>query len=601
MKINQLKQALSRYSILWVILYFLLLSVIMTWPLVLKMGDFMVGRIGDNIYFVWMIGWFKKALFELRVNPFDIWFLNYPEGWNLAYTEITPIMLMIALPFSFIGGSTFAYNIAMIITFILSGIAMYIWMRRLTGRNDAAIIAGTIFAFLPYHFAHFRIGHLNLAGTQWFPLYFMSLFELLNLNQRMLPQAGDTEHSVLHARRSRSKKKFIVLGGVSLGLIALTSQYYLYMTLLVSAFLVVFYLVFMNRPLIKDFQFWKRLFGMGLVALPLVLVAVAPYFILLGQGGLPDRDVSIARMYSASPTDFILPSTEHFLWGGWVGDNFNRDLWIEGTLYIGAVAGVLAILAWLKRKQILHGRMISLMFWAGGFALVLAMGIDFHWLGESVTFSTPQFLAERITRPELPIPLPGYLLFQYFPLYAKLRALMRFGVFVLIFTSASAGLGSAFILERVNQKWKLFLTCVLLVLIFVDFYPGSYTEFAQVQTRPVDTWLAEQPGDEAMIQFPFLMGEDQDQIYNTLIHEKPFVGGFFNAFPPPQYRRITPIMENFPDQESVDLSHELGVKYVLVDEDEYADIDKVRALCEDLGLQFVIQIEDQLVFEFNGK
>ncbi|MCJ7624120.1 MAG: hypothetical protein MUO76_11500, partial [Anaerolineaceae bacterium] len=102
------------------------------------MNDFMVGRIGDNIYFVWMIGWFKKALFELRVNPFDIWFLNFPEGWNLAYTEITPIMLMIALPFSFIGGPAFAYNTALIIAFILSGIGMYIWVKHLTGRHDAA-------------------------------------------------------------------------------------------------------------------------------------------------------------------------------------------------------------------------------------------------------------------------------------------------------------------------------------------------------------------------------------------------------------------------------------------------------------------------------
>ncbi|MCJ7625182.1 MAG: hypothetical protein MUO76_16920, partial [Anaerolineaceae bacterium] len=503
--------------------------------------------------------------------------------------------------FSFIGGPAFAYNTALILTFILSGIGMYVWVRHLTGRYDAAIIAGTIFAFLPYRFAHFRIGHLNLSGMQWFPLFFMSLFELLNLNQKIRSQAGETENSVMHSQAGKSKRKFIILGGVSLGLIGLTSQYYLYMTLLVSAFLVIFYLVFMNRPLIKDFQFWKRLFGMGMVALPLILIAVAPYFTLLGQGGLPDRSVSIARLYSASPTDFILPSTEHFLWGQWIGDNFNRDLWIEGTLYIGAVAGVLAILALMKRKEILHGRMISLMFWTAGFAFILAMGIDFHWLGESVTFSTPKFLADRIARSELPIPLPGYLLFQYFPLYAKLRALMRFGVFVLIFTSASAGLGSAFILERVNQKWKLILTFLLLVLIFVDFYPGPYTEFAQVQTRPVDSWLAEQPGDDAMIQFPFIMGEDQDQIYNTLIHEKPFVGGFFNAFPPPQYKRITPIMENFPDQESVDLFSELGVKYVLVDEDEYADINKVRTSCEELGLQFVVQIEDQLVFEFDGE
>ena len=212
---NRVKQAFSKYPLLWVSLYFVILTLFMTWPLVLKMGHSMVGRIGDNIYFVWMIGWFKKAIFELQVNPFNIWFLNYPEGWNLAYTEITPIMLLIALPFSFIGGPTFAYNVALMVSFILSGVAMFFWVRRFTGRNDAALIAGTIFAFLPFRFAHFRIGHLNLSGTQWFPFFFMSLFELLNLNKRSSHQKIKTDEPDLQVEDNKSKRKFIILGGIS--------------------------------------------------------------------------------------------------------------------------------------------------------------------------------------------------------------------------------------------------------------------------------------------------------------------------------------------------------------------------------------------------
>ena len=144
----------------WVGLYFSLMTIVMTWPLILKMQNQMVGQIGDNIYFVWMIGWMKKALFELHVNPFNVWFLNYPEGWNMAYTEITPAQLLLALPFSFVSSPTFAYNAAMLLTFVLSGMGMYLWIRRLTGRVDAGLIAGTIFAFIPYRFAHFLIGHL---------------------------------------------------------------------------------------------------------------------------------------------------------------------------------------------------------------------------------------------------------------------------------------------------------------------------------------------------------------------------------------------------------------------------------------------------------
>ncbi len=166
------------------------MTVVMTWPLVTLMGNIMVGQMGDNIYFVWMIGWMKKALFELHVNPFNVWFLNYPEGWNMAYTEITPVMLALALPFSFVGGPTFAYNMALLLTFVLAGLGMFWWIRQLTGRMDAALIAGTIYAFLPFHFAHFLIGHLNLSGIQWFPFYFMGLFEILQTRRVSLEQAS---------------------------------------------------------------------------------------------------------------------------------------------------------------------------------------------------------------------------------------------------------------------------------------------------------------------------------------------------------------------------------------------------------------------------
>jgi len=73
-----------------VILYFILMTVVMTWPLLTKDEQFYCRTLGDNIYFVWMIGWFKKALFDLHVNlltsgfelPAGCWepglYRNYP-------------------------------------------------------------------------------------------------------------------------------------------------------------------------------------------------------------------------------------------------------------------------------------------------------------------------------------------------------------------------------------------------------------------------------------------------------------------------------------------------------------------------------------------
>ncbi len=553
----------------------------MTWPLVTVMGNQMVGQVGDNIYFVWMIGWFKKALFDLHVNPFNVWFLNYPEGWSLAYTEITPAQLLLALPFSLIASPTFAYNAAHMLSFALSGLIMALWIRRLTDSHGAALLAGTAYAFLPFHFAHFLIGHLNLSGLQWFPLFFWGFFDLL-----LQSQSGG----------EGSQKSAILKTGIGLGLIALTSQYYLFMTGIIAAFIFVINLLFINRPVLKQKSFWMGWLIAALVALPLIAAAVAPYISLAGKGELPDRELGIVRPYSAGLTDFALPSTDHFLWGKWVGEHFNRDMWVEGTLYVGLVNAALAVFAWVTRKKTNRKTLLILMLAGGALALLLAMGTDLHWNGAPVEIPTPAFLQARWDKPTLPIPLPGWVLFKYFPFYAKLRALMRFGIFVLLFICAAAGLGTAEILRRFSPRWKNAAAAGLILLVLFDFYPGPTTEFTPVQARPVDTWLSKQPGDGAVVQMPFSIAEDQEHTYYTLVHGKPYVGGFFNAFPPAQYKRVKPILMNFPDKASVELLRELKVRWVLVDKSQYCDWNKTQGMIERFGFNLEAEPGGMAVF-----
>jgi hypothetical protein len=567
----------SKRPVIWATLYFTAMTLVMTWPLVTRMGDSMVGMVGDNIYFVWLIGWFKRALFDLGVNPFDIWFLNYPQGWSLAYTEITQSNLAIAMPFYFIGGEVFAYNMAMMISFVLSGLGMSLWVKKLSGRWDAALLAGTVYAFIPYHFAHFRIGHLNLSGIQWFPFYFMGLWDVL--------------------RAEKWSWKPVLVGGIALGLIANTSMYYLYMTAIISVFLVLVYLI-VNKPLFKNRDFWKQVLALVLVSLPLVAFAAFPYVSLATEGGLSDRNMGIVRKYSASPLDFFLPSTDHFLWGQWVGANFSRDLWIESTLYVGIVSLGLAVLAWIKRKEMEKDKFLRLLLWGALLSVVLAMGTDLHWNEQAVELALPAGLAARLGRETLPLVLPGYFLFKYFPFYAKLRALMRFGVFAQVFVSAAGGLGAAWLLEKSKGKKQIAIFLLLLALVFVDFYPGPYQQFSQVQARQADYWLAEQSGDGAWAQFPFDLQEDQEHIYGQLINGKPFLGGFFNAFPPEQYREIMPVMNTFPSEESVALLKELDMTYILVDQTYYDNVEEVRRTCEVLGLELITESGNDLIYGF---
>ena len=590
--------------------FFTALTILMTYPLVLRMGDSLVGEIGDNIYFVFLIRWYEKAWFELGISPFFHPWLNYPQGWNLASTDTSLATTLFGLPASLIAGPVFGYNFAMLVTFVFSGWAMFYWVRRITSSVPAGLIAGAIYAFLPNHMAHFLIGHLNLSGTQWFPLYFMGLYNLLTLPPSSSPSLQGRGRGLGLFPHSPPLKTTLITA-LMLGLIAFTSMYYLYLTLIISVIFVGAYLLLVDRPYFHSWGYWRnlalRLVGLAAASLPLVALAVMPFLGLNSQGGLAERTVSYASMYSASPTDFFLPSTDHFLWGAWVGAHFDRSLWIEATLYIGAVTLILAALPFLPFfrmpekgpgvEGLFPSPLIKLSLIVILISFILALGTDFHWNNQRVELPLPAALQPVLQRESVPIPLPALLLFRYLPFYSKMRAIMRIGVFVLIFSTLLAGIGAAWLLHKAGPRCKVPLTALLIALVLLDFYPGPYTQFARVQARPVDEWLARQPGQGAVAQFPFIQSEDQDQVYNTLVHQKPFIGGFFSANQPEQYLRIRPILETFPSEQAVALLKSLKVQWVLLDTRYYAQSDLQLG---SLGLRYIDTIGQQAVFELEN-
>lgn len=566
----------SRRTVFATIL-FTALTIVMTWPLTAHISDSVIGWVGDNFYFVWLVGWFQKSLFVLHRLPLSVPFLNYPEGWNIAYNEMTPAMVLTALPASLVGGPTLGYNFSIMLSFVLSGLGVYLWVQRLSNNTGASLVAGTIFAFAPFRMSHL-LGHFNLMGTQWFPFYFLSLSDLIEAPHR--------------------SRKSIALAALLLGLIGLTSQYYLYMVLIISVIYLVGYWLFFDRKLLLQVEFWKRLGMFVILSLPIVMLSVMPYLQLAAQQNLPPHPFEAVRIWSASPTDFLLPSPEHFMFGEWIARNFDRKLWIENTLYLGAVALVLAVLALIQRKRLhlANNNIVKVLVFTSLSAFLLALGTDFHWLGQSVKVAVPQFIQRWYPYPQTALPLPGYFLFRYLPFYAGMRIWMRYGIFVNLFVSVLAGIGTAWLLQRLNQLLARFVSVIVLLLVLVDFYPGVQS-LSQVSGRSVDRWLASQVGQEAVVQFPFSQVVDPQQTYYTLVHNKPFIGGFFAAFSTPQFQRIQPILNSFPDNRSVEILHELGVRWIIVDSTQYKDFEQIQSVIKSLGLQPVGIFDSQYVYE----
>lgn len=539
---------------------------------------------GDNVYFIWLIGWFKKALFELRVNPFDVWFLNYPEGWNIASTEIAPAQLLIALPFALSGGETFGYNMTMLISFVLAGMIMFAWVRDLSGSFSAGFVSGTIYACLPYWQMHFLAGHLNLCGTQWIPLFFWGWFNLLQPDRDSKPF------------RSAAMAAF------GLGLSALSSQYYVYMMAFVAALQGLIYALIKRKALLADRLFWLGMFRFLLMSLPLMLLAELPFLTLAGSGGMPDRNWLYASKYSAGISDFLLPATNHFLWKGWINAHFNRELWIEATLYVGAFTLALALLEIFRRKTATKA-VRTLLIIGALCALILAMGTDLHWNGEQVKIQLPQFLQPWLGAEITRIRLPALVLFKYFPFFAKQRALMRFGLFTLLFAACLAGLGFAGIIQGSSPRRRRLFTAAALLLVLLDFLPTPHKPMTLIQPRAVDNWLAEQTAEGSLMRVPFTLNDDQYGTYLSLYNGKRFIGGFFNAFPPPQYQKILPVMSEFPSDESLALARELNVSYVeleigeITQDESAARAERMARAIEFFGLKPLYRDQEVIVYE----
>ena len=171
----------------------------------------------------------------------------------------------------------------------------------------------------------------------------------------------------------------------------------------------------------------------------------------------------------------------------------------------------------------------------------------------------------------MPILLPGFFFFKYFPFFAKLRAMMRFGIFALLFIAVGAGYALCG-MENVQRRKAAIYIGTALLLVVLDFLPRSQPFFTEISPRPVDFWLAEQPENGSVMRYPFHLNDDQAGTYYTLYNEKPFIGGFFNAFPTEQYQRIKGIMNRFPSEDSLALAKELDVSFFLVEEGELSNV-----------------------------
>lgn len=165
--------------------FFAAASVAMTWPLAPNLGV-AVAHPGDPFINAWILDWEWYALTHRGAALFH-GNIFHPLPYTIAFSENILGILLVMLPMFLAGAPILVlYNTAVLAGYALSGYAMAVLGRHLTGSAWAGIAAGTFFTFVPWRFSH--LTHLQHLWTLWLPLMLLALLRLRD--RPTLPRAA---------------------------------------------------------------------------------------------------------------------------------------------------------------------------------------------------------------------------------------------------------------------------------------------------------------------------------------------------------------------------------------------------------------------------
>lgn len=278
--VNQRPDALTVKDRLLAFGAFVLLSFVYTYPLITAPGRANRLDSPDAMLNSWIVSW---CLYQLPRDPGHLFDANifFPNRDSLAYSENLVTGALLAAPAALFSRSpVLLFNLVLLLGFVTTGYATFLLAYDLSRSRLPALLAGVLFAFAPYRFAH--IPHLQLQLAFGIPL---SLY----FSRRILrPEDGSKLGSMLG---------FATVLPLTFG----SSVYY---TVYVATILPVVVL-FDLRSMVPG----RRLAALGrlaaaaafgtLATLPLVL----PYWKKLSEG--IHRPLVIASEFSAAPIDYV--------------------------------------------------------------------------------------------------------------------------------------------------------------------------------------------------------------------------------------------------------------------------------------------------------
>jgi hypothetical protein len=244
-----------------------------------------VPELGDPLFSIWRIGWVNHQIVNDPAHLFDA-NIFYPERLTLTLSDPIILPAFTAAPLLAVGlPPVVVYNLLLFSGFLLSGIATYLLVERLTGSPHAACIAGLMYACYAYRFEHYS--HLELQMTHWIPLGLIAL--------HLFVLTGRYGYAIA-----------LALAGVA----ELYSSMYYGVFFLIYAAVIGVGLLAVHRPDVRRMVVPVAACAVlaGVLAVPLIRPFVE------AQPAKGERSLGEIALYSAKPSDYLRANAHSAAW-----------------------------------------------------------------------------------------------------------------------------------------------------------------------------------------------------------------------------------------------------------------------------------------------
>ncbi|HEX6162052.1 MAG TPA: hypothetical protein VFZ31_01715 [Vicinamibacterales bacterium] len=491
---------------------FVVLTVAMTWPQAARLSTDVYDA-DDPLLSIWRLSWVAHILPE---SPADLLNGNifYPEKRTLAYTDSVLLEGIAGAPLMWAGLSQVtAYNLLLLLSMALSGWAMWRYAFYLTSHSGAAILAGIMFAFVPFRFDHFH--HLELQATIFLPLTLLYFERTLD--------------------RDSARDAWLMAA-------CFVAQVYscIYYSVFLATILVPIAVIRLWTLPSEHRGRWIRKVVPAAIA-AVAVVAPYAYAYALNRATLGERLDSDVQRYSATLSNYLATTEANVVHGGWSAQ-FGQP---ERFLFPGVITVLLAIAGVfsLDRPSTTLGasRRVSLIT-IGMIGFIISLGLN-----------TPLYDLLR----ELVLP------------YRGLRAPARASILVFLALAALGAYGWTRLMRGRSRTVTTIAGVVMAVLLLIELRTRLDRWLTLPEPPPqVYRWLQMQP-KSVVAEVPFARADELHQIYdglymfNSTYHWQPLVNGYSGFFPP-TFVELAESTRSFPDDASIAYLKRRGVDLIVI-------------------------------------